>query len=147
MAHTYADIQAALAGVPAGDETSQAAALNAQTAAVQVDISGNDCRSILLRTGEWGALVMLANSAPSATLPAQMVGAAIVARDTLASDLAIQIHNPAVAAGVAQMLGALVQAGVISAASQSAMLALGTVTQPVWQPALTAGDIQTAKAQ
>ena len=146
MAWTYAQINVALAGL-SGTETALATALNAQTHAVDVDISGNDCRSILLRTGEWGGLVMLANTAPTATIPAQLVGAAIVARDTLASDLAIQIHNPAVADGVGQMLGALVQASIISAASQAAMLALGTVTQPVWQPALTAGDIQTAKAQ
>lgn len=146
MAWTYAQVKAACAGM-AGTETEIAAALNAQTKQADVNISGNDCRSILLRTGEWGALVMLANTAPSATIPAQLVGAAIVARDTLASDLAIEIHNSAVAAGVAQMLGALVSAGVISATSQAAMLALGTVTQPVWVPALTAGDVQTAKAQ
>jgi hypothetical protein len=130
-----------------GTETEIAAALNAQTHEVAVDISGRDCKSLLLQTGEWGALCILADPTMTPNLRADVRAAAIVARDTLLQDLAIQIHVPAVAAGVAQMLGALVQAGVISAASQAAMLALGTVTQPVWNPPLTAGDIQTAKAQ
>lgn len=44
-------------------------------------------------------------------------------------------------------LNALVSAGIISTASQTAIQALRTVVSPLWMPPLTVGDIQTALAQ
>ncbi|MDB5849796.1 MAG: hypothetical protein JWP29_3548 [Rhodoferax sp.] len=147
----YAALKAADAALPDAplpvDEA--AAALNAQTRAVTIDIASRDAREVLLVSGEWGGVVILSNSAPSTSLPAQIVGAAIVLRDTLTLTETLHTSDDAVVAKVGTLLGALGSqgAGVLSDTTISTLLGMRNVTRPVWQPAVTAGDIQTARAQ
>jgi hypothetical protein len=142
----YEAIKAADAALGIADPGDAAAALNAQTITVQGDVATSDARSAILPTGEYGALVLLADTRDFTTTPRQLVVAAITAIATFDSNRVVKADDAAAWNGVQSMLGAFVSAGVVSAASRDAILAMRTQTVPKW-PMLDAGIIQTARGQ
>lgn len=148
MNWTYADLKLALDAL--GDVSDSAAvdALAAQTEVITpVDVDTADARQVLLESGEWGGLIMLAASTPSATLPAAVIGAAIVARDTLMLTRTMRTSDDTVWTKIQTLLGALGTqgAGIISDATIATLSALRSKVVNKWVPAPNAGDIQTAR--
>lgn len=145
MTWTYSDLKTAL---PDGaDDAAAAATLNAQTVTAKIDLATRDAREVLLVSGEWGGVVILSNSTPSASVPAQLVGAAIVLRDTLTLTEKLHTSDDAVVAKIGALLGALGAqgAGVLSDATIATLLGMRDVVLPAWVPAVTVGDVQTAR--
>jgi hypothetical protein len=114
-------------------DAAAAAALNAPNAAngtKKRDVPVTDARGLLLATGEWGAIVLLARSTPNPpTLPVEAVVAAIVAEAALnpSETGVIEATNSAKLAAVELMLEGLVLAGVVTDATRDALLALADV--------------------
>lgn len=105
-----------------------AVSLNAPTISYMQDVICSDARAILFATGEYGGIVLLSREVPSGTVPASLVAAAITAIATLDQAQAIQASNSTAWGAVQQMLGAFVQAGTLSQASNDALLALAPAT-------------------
>lgn len=142
----YADLRAALAGMEGLTDAEAATALCGTNRTVVVDVPTRDARALLLATGEWGGLVRLARSQPSADRPEAIIAAAITAEDTLRMTEVLETTKPEAWAAVQAMVAALAGAGVISAASAAALLALREVPVPVWWPAPTEHDVARARA-
>lgn len=131
-------------------DTEIAAALNAETVQEIRDVPTSEARGLLLATGEWGALVLLARSQPSESVPAELIAAAITAEDTLRLTETIEVSDSVNWGAVQAMLGALTSAGVISVGTRDALLALrDTTTSRAAQIGLglvRPGDIATARS-
>jgi hypothetical protein len=126
-----------------------AAALNATTVETIRDVPTSEARALLLSTGEWGGIVMLARATPSETIPAEAVAAAITAEDTLRLTVTLELTRDAYWQAVQTLLGGLVAAGVLSAGTRAALLALRETTtsraaQLGWSEIRTT-DIETAR--
>ncbi len=154
---TFATLKAAdaaLTGAPLALPAA-ASALNAQSAASQpADLAWAALRDVLMNNFDWGSLVQACN-APPGTLPgggtqtAAIQAAAVALRDcclwggTCAAATAAVWTKLTAAAN--QLTPAAV--GAISQASVNAIVALRTPSVAAWSPAVTAGDIQTARGQ
>ncbi len=147
---TYAALKTAYQAItPAPAElTAACATLNAQTVDVAADLATTDVDRVLVPTGEMYAVTQLAAKATSGASPPTAEDQAIVAAWNVVRMLTqwqtIQTSNATLAGQVKAALSGLVAAGVVSSASVAALEALMTQTVPVWQPALTVGDLQTA---
>ena len=153
MGWTIAQIRTAYAALsPAPSSLAAAvAALNAQTQTVTVDVP---VQSIAGYLGSQNKLVSFLEWASSP--PAGASATAVTAAKALALALqnagafpVFQMANPIVAARMESDLAALVNPGTgiaapIAAADQTTILALASQTVPIWQPALTIADLQTA---
>lgn len=133
------------------DPQSAADALNAQVNTILRDVPCTDARSILLTTGEYGALVLLSRKDPSSVAgdgkpPSSLVAAAITAIATLDNVTVLQATDPTKWAAVQQMIGAFVQAGVVSQVSADALLALRSHNIPIWPVVVTNNDVIGARA-
>ncbi|HTJ88882.1 MAG TPA: hypothetical protein VL356_01700 [Acidocella sp.] len=155
MAWTYATVKAADAALsPAvADPGAAAAALNAQTTTQAVPVSIATLHGILMlaSTSDWDRITVRSAAAYSSGWPANpaTTDAAIAAAKLAVSLAGSKVDSVSVAdwPGFLAPLQVLQTAGDVSAASYTAIAALGSVTAATWQPALTAGDIQTARAQ
>lgn len=156
MPWTYAQLKAAyLALSPApADDTAAAAALNAQTATMatqNVPVSAIHGVLLLSATGDWLRIAARAQQSYSSGYPASPIAGDMAIN---AAKLAIELAGSKVDAVMAAswpafsaFLGVLASTGDISAASQASIAALANPTVPAWQPAITPGDLQTARAQ
>jgi CBS domain-containing protein len=110
-------------------EAEVAAALNATDSNLPTkrsDVATYDAREILLSTGEWGAVVL---ASENAAVPEQVRGACIVLRDAIKQTSTIRISIPAIYSATANLLGALVSAGILTDATRNALMALADVAQ------------------
>ncbi len=150
MTWTLAQVKSAyqaLSPTPASI-TAAAEALNAQTTTATVDVPVQSVAAYLGVSGKLASLVAWASAPPSGAS-----SAAVVAAQSLVFALmhpqtfpVFAMTVPAINSAMQGWLSDLVAAGVLASADQAAILALSTPTGPVWQPAVTAGDVQTALA-
>ena len=142
----------ALSPAPASYEAA-AATLNAQTTTVTVSVPIADVAAYLGLAGKLGALEAFAKSPPSGA-SAESIAAAQGLWEMISSPAAFPPFNmtdATVASAINAMLTALVSPGTgitgpIDSTDQATILGLASQTVPVWQPAVTAGDVQTALA-
>ncbi len=148
MSWTFAQVKAADAAAGANPNiTTAAATLNAQTTTTIVDVPVGEVEGYLLVNGILPAMQAWAAAHPTDTTGVLAViesMQALVSAPTLET---VAMSNPATNAAVTKMVGALAAAGLMTSAQASALLEMATVTIPVWQPPITPGDIQTARAQ
>jgi hypothetical protein len=97
----------------------------------RVRIATKDAQEILLSSGEWAAVVMAADNA---ALPPDLRALCITVRDTVRQSLVIRMDDPGIAARTEGALGALVAAGLLSAATRDALLALADGSAGPAQP-------------
>ncbi len=128
-------------------------ALNNQKTTETVDVPVRAVSGYLEAAGKLAAVAAFANAPPSGASAAAITAAQelMFALEHPQSVPVFEMTNPAIASAVTSWLAALVSPGTgvtgpIDATDQAAILALSTPTVPVWQPAVTAGDIQTALA-
>jgi hypothetical protein len=142
---TYADLKAA---DPGGDDLAAiGAALNAETVTLTVDVPITAVSGYMLPRGITAAaeIWLVAHETDTGD-----VAKAVRSLLGLLTDPRLQVvamTDPTIAAAVAGMLSGMVAASIITAQQQAEILALASATVPKWQPAITAGDIQTARAQ
>ena len=158
----YTDLKAADAALGIADLAQAANALNKQTvppASSRADILAHDVEGVLSQSGEMGKLLDLRNdpavamagwSYPNGVTPAMVRGMVFNLLHIIESPR-ISVFATSTSAGysaVQQGLGLLVAMALISSDTQSALTSL-TVAQPTqrWVPAVTSGDIQTARTQ
>ena len=142
----------ALSPAPASYEAA-VTTLNAQTTTVTVAVPIAALAAYLGLNGKLGALKAFAASPPSGA-SAESVAAAQGLWEMISSPGAFppfDMADATVASAIQAMLAALVSPGTgitgpITSTDQTAILALATQTVPTWQPAVTAGDVQTALA-
>lgn len=140
------DYVALKAADPGGDLATALAALVAQTVQVTVDVPISAVEGYMLTRG-----IIAAADAWAAANPADKTGVLGAIRSLeglLASPRLTQVTmtDPATAGAVQQMLGGMTHAGIMTEAQMAEILAMATATVPKW-PGVTAGDIQTARAQ
>lgn len=101
-------------------------ALNALSRPGKREVPANDVRMYVLLNGLWPAIQGVA---ASSTNPVHK-GTAITILQTLGAGSfdTIRMNNPAIAAGVAQMLQTMVDAGAMTADHRAAMVAMGATT-------------------
>ena len=141
-----------LSPTPASLEAA-AATLNAQTTTVTVPVPIASVAAYLGLVGKLGAIEAFATSPPTGA-SAQSVAAAQGLWEMIQSPdafPAFDMPNATVAAEVEAMLAALVSPGTgvtapIDSTDQATILGLASQIVSVWQPAVTAGDVQTALA-
>ena len=110
-----------MAGLTDAQASAVLTAPDAALATRRVDVATGDAREVLLSTGEWVAVVLTADNVEA---PAQVRGACIVLRDTITETGTIRSSVPAIYGATAALLGALVAAGVLTAGTRDALLAL-----------------------
>ncbi|MFC0384319.1 hypothetical protein [Muricoccus vinaceus] len=124
-------------------------ALNARTIPVAVDVPTSDARGLLLGTGEWGALCILAERQTSDPTEMMIRAAAITARDSMLHTTTLETSRPLYLGAVTQMLGALVMAQAISADSHAALLAMTQSSrsraEELGLPVVTDQDVLTVR--
>lgn len=116
-----------------------------RTSSVQ-NVQTSDARALLLKTGEWGAVVLLSRKVPADAEEGMAVAAAITAQDTLRYTETLEATDPGYFAAMERMCAVLSAAGVVSAETCAALLDLRNVSAPVWVPAPTAADVAAARA-
>lgn len=152
MMWTYAQVKAADVKLAISDLTAATAALNAQImTATNQTFTWLQAKTVAQTsiTGDWSRIVARSRQTPTIP-PVTGTDVAILAAINATEMSDTQVIDPTIAAGwsaVQSGLSALQTIGDLSSASVSAINALTTVTSPVWSPALTAGDVQTARAQ
>jgi hypothetical protein len=153
---TYASLKAADTAIAITDPTAAATALNAQTTTLAAqNVGWGAMRDVLMNNFDWGTLVICAQTAVGGTLPgggtqtAAIQTAAIAIREcclyggTFLASVAADWSKLTAAAGLLTPAAA----GGISSASSTAIVALRVPVVATWQPAVTAGDVQTARTQ
>jgi hypothetical protein len=123
-------------------EADVAAALNAidnNLPTKRSDVTTYDAREILLSSGEWGAVIL---AAENTAVPEQVRGACIVLRDAIIQTSTIRISIPAIYNATANLLGALVSAGILTNATRNALMALADVNQS-WAEMENVGQVTT----
>lgn len=154
----YLVIKAADAALnpPIPDITAAAAALNAQTTTLTQPVAAVSVATVhgillLSPTGDWLRVEARAALAFSSGYPTSPVASdAPIAAAKLAVILStskVDSVDPLHWAGFLAQLNILVSAGDISTTSLTEIESLAPLTVAMWQPSLTAGDIQTARMQ
>jgi hypothetical protein len=153
----YASIKTAVAALspqPASNEAA-AASLNAQTQTLPAqDVPSSSIRSVLLLSVSFDWAKLVAFAAKPLSDPIGLTGASdpliavcVTAMEAIGNTTTFAASNAAAWGAIEGMLAVLVSAGVISSASETALLALRTPPAPAWPVVLTAADIATALAQ
>ena len=150
---TYAQIKQAIAALPAPvptDPSAVAAALNAQTVAMQNQPFPLSAARLIARqsaSGDWARIVtrarMTANLPPTTAADMAILAAINVCAGG-DSDV-IDPANTATWTAWQEGVGALEASGDLSAATVAAIAALTTMTVPAWVPAIQAIDVATAQ--
>ncbi len=151
MAWTYAALKSAIASLslmPVGN-AAIAAAINAENdSPTTVDIQSSAVEAIVVPTGEFYAIYQASLKAPSGASPPtaadQVIAGAWNFYRMLNQWTTVSTSQAPVLAGVKAALGGLEAAGLISTNSVAAIEALWVSTPPLWVPAVTVGDVQTA---
>ena len=146
---TFAALRVALSGMKSLSAADAAAALAAQTTTSIVDVSTTDARALLLKSGEWGKLVRYSRMTPADALPAQVIEVCITMVDSLSPSSNLTIIEAKTDddwTAIQQVCGGLQAAGILSASTTAALLALRVQTKPVWVPAPTEQDVLGARA-
>ena len=140
----------ALSPVPA-TLTDAIGALNAQTTTVAVDVPVQNVAAYLGLQGKLAAFIGWATTPPTGASAASVTAAQVLAfaLQHPATCPVFAMSNPTVVSLMTSWLSALVAPGTgltgpITSTDQTAILALGTATVPVWQPALDGGAMQMA---
>jgi hypothetical protein len=147
MTWTYGALKPADAALALEDPSEAAAALNAQTRPVTVDVSLSDVRAVLWPTLEYSALVLLSELRDFSTVPKQVVQLAITAVSLLNSGRTIAAVDGAAWQALLGGLAVLQTPTPISQTSIDAIAGLRTVVRPEWEPPIDAGAVQTARSQ
>ena len=85
----------------------------------RIDVATADAREVLLSSGEWSAVVLAAEGAPAAVR-----AAAINLRDTVELTSLIRATVPAIYSATDTLLSGLVAAGILTAPTKAALMAL-----------------------
>ena len=113
--------------------------LNAQTANIAVDVPTGAVAAALALSGSMTTLLAWSAAPPAGAAAEAVQGAALLVfafeHDTLLPTF--QMSDSSIAGKMGTYLAALVSASVITAADQTAILALATQTVPAWQPPVT----------
>ena len=140
----------ALSPVPA-NLTDAIGALNAQTTTVAVDVPVQSVAAYLGLQGKLWAFINWATTPPTGASAASVTAAQELAfaLQHPATCPVFAMSNPTVVSLMTSWLAALVSPGTgitgpITSTDQTAILALGSATVPVWQPALDGGAMQLA---
>ena len=140
----------ALSPVPA-NLTDALATLNAQTTTVAVDVPVQSVAAYLGLNGKLAGFIGWANAPPTGASAASVTAAQELAfaLQHPATCPIFAMSNPMVVSLMTAWLTALVSPGTgitgpITSTDQTAILALGSATVPVWQPALDGGAMQLA---
>ncbi len=146
---TYAALKAALAALaPAPDSLeAKAEAINAQAGQQTVDVPARDVRGVLYARGKLPAVSRKAIDARLGTDSSDPAFAALHLVEMWGEGATIPMTIPAIAAQCEADLALLVGAEIITEDDKAAALSLATRTRPIWDPPVTAGDVQTAEAQ
>lgn len=151
-AWTYTQLKAAYVAAGSPPLAAAVATLNAQTVAVtNAVVLWADMKAILrtVPTEDWARIVMRARM-PSVVPPVSAqdfaVMAAINAVEAENTD-SFDPKNIAVWTAVQAGIQALANVGDVAPATVAILASLTSKTSPVWEPPVTAGDVQTAGAQ
>jgi hypothetical protein len=155
MAWTYDQVKAADAALGISNPAAAAAALNAQTVSVPVDLQWSAIRDLLMNNFDWGTLVAVSEQAVGDLLPGggtqtfAIKSAACAIRECCLYGGTFNSSNATVWGRLTTAAGLLTPANVggISSASASAVGAARLPAVARWAPAIDAGHIQTARAQ
>ena len=113
--------------------------LNAQTATIAVDVPTSAVAAVLALSGSMTTLLNWSASPPAGAAVEAVQAAGLLVftfeHDTLLPTF--QMSNSSIAGKMGTYLAALVSASVITAADQTAILALATQVVPAWQPPVT----------
>jgi hypothetical protein len=144
MAWDYQALKAADAALGIEDPAESAAALNAQTQNVTVDVPNASIRAILAATMEYSKVVLVSEERDYLATPLETVELAIWAVDFLNSGGTTVAHAKDATAWdkVVANFDAL---PVVSDASMDAIRALRTEAVPVWQPPVSGLDVEHAR--
>ncbi len=143
---TYAQLAAALVPLAALRDADAAKALAAATVARRVAVPTSRVLSILLKTGDWGPLVLASRRQPTGDATAdRLVSLAIVAVAAVERTTEFGTERDEDAQVVETMVRALESAVVLSKGTADRLLALMHVDDPVWNPAPTALDVARAR--
>lgn len=93
---------------------------------VKTDVSTNDAKEILLANGDWPKIAIAADDVAT---PSALRGACIVLRDTILHTSLVRASQAAIETQIGDVLNGLFAAGIISQASQNALL--GLTNRPV----------------
>lgn len=149
----YAALKAEIA-LPAYQSMSDAAiaaALNAKTIDTVRKVATWEARSLLLGTGEWGAIKLLSRQAPAMGSPeAQAVAVAITTVDTMELTSILDADDPVAFGAMQAMVGVMQAAGVMTAETAGKLLALRDVkvsrADQLGLGPVRPGDVSTARA-
>ena len=151
-AWTYLQLKAAYVAIGSPPLAAAVATLNAQTVAVtNAIILWPDMKAVLRMapTDDWEKIVIRSRM-PSVVPPVSAqdfaVMAAINALESESTDRFDPTNAP-VWAAVQAGIQALANVGDVAPATVAILASLTSKTSPVWEPPVTAGDIQTAGAQ
>jgi hypothetical protein len=142
----YVALKEADAALGIEDETEAAAALNAQTKTVTVDVPNTSIREVLATDMEYSKVQLLSEERDYLSTPLEMVELAIWAVNFMNSGGMTRAAGKDTTAWdkVVANFDALPP---VSDASMDKIRNLRSDTVPVWQPPVTAGDVQTAREQ
>jgi hypothetical protein len=138
------DTIAARPDISAMSDANAATSLNAIKVAFVRDIPTHEVRNYLLATGEWGAVRFLTHQSADP----QLAAIAWNFCDTIdAPDIpSFRLSEPKVAAMINFGLTALVGAGVITAETRAALMALAQVSEPAFDREVTEDDVAAARS-
>ena len=126
-------------------------ALNAETIDAVRKVPTWEARSLLLGTGEWGAIKLLSRQAPAMGAPeAQAVAVAITTIDTMTDASVLDADDPEAFAAMQAMVGVLQAAQVLTPPTAAKLLALRDVkvsrAQQLGLGHVSPGHLDTARA-
>lgn len=110
-------------------EAEVAATLNAPDSNLPTrrsDVATEDARKILLATGEWGAVILVAENIAASE---QLRRACIVLRDTITQTATIPASTPMIYSATSGLLDGLVVAGILTNETRNALMALADTYQ------------------
>lgn len=145
MAWTYQELKDADAALGIEDPGEAADALNAQTESVNLNVANADIYRILSTDMEYSQIVLLSEVRDYTETPQATVELAIWALDFMSRD-GVTIAEGKNATAWDKVVGYFDALPPVSDTSMDMIRALRTDTVPVWQPPVTHGDIQTARA-
>jgi hypothetical protein len=146
MAWTYQDVKAADAALGIEDESEAAAALNAQTKTATVDVANAAICEVLATDMEYSKVQLISEERDYLATPLETVELAIWAINFMNSGGMTRAAGKDTTAWdkVVANFDALPP---VTDASMDRIRGLRNDTVPVWQPPVTAGDVQTAREQ
>ena len=151
-AWTYPQLKAAYVAAGSPAMAAAVATLNAQTVAMtNVVVLWTDMKAVLraVSTGDWAKIVLrsrMLSVVPPVSAQDFAVMAAINAVQSENTDR-FDPTNAQVWTAVQSGINALAAVGDVAPATVTILASLTSKTSPVWEPPVTAGDIQTAGAQ